>query len=111
MLVQNALEAMPKGGHIFLRAKQSRTGQVIVQVADNGSGMTKKTREQCLEPFFTTKPKGTGLGLAVVDRIVRRHRGVFRIVSSEKKGTICSMRFVANSQSQQTGMSSPLRCD
>ena len=62
-LVRNSLEAMPRGGALAIVTRQSN-GEVILSVADTGKGMTDEELKQVFVPFFTTKPRGTGLGLA-----------------------------------------------
>jgi CheY-like chemotaxis protein len=88
-LVMNAVDAMPKGGMIELRA-ESRPGDMIaLKVQDTGTGMTEEVRARCLEPFFTTKDhdEGSGLGLAMVYGIVNRHQGTMDIDSKVGIGT------------------------
>jgi signal transduction histidine kinase len=92
MLVQNALEAMPDGGVLRCRASVQH-GKVILWIADSGKGMDKETKERCLEPFYTTKSKGTGLGLAVVNTIVRNHSGHLTVRSYPGRGTVCRIQF------------------
>ena len=92
MLVQNALEAMPNGGTLryWTRAKGE---EVIVRVGDTGCGMDKETKRKCESLFYTTKPKGTGMGLAVVVTLARHHRGRLSFVSRCGRGTIFKIRF------------------
>ena len=83
-LVFNAIDAMPQGGSLRMRTRtlsdlghgrhRSSPTHVLVEVGDTGIGMDEETRGRCLEPFFTTKgERGTGLGLAMVYGMVRRH--------------------------------------
>src|SRR6185503_4531058 len=67
-LMLNAVDALPEGGVIRLRTRvEARTDQVVVEIQDNGVGMSETTRSRCLEPFYTTKgERGTGLGLPMV---------------------------------------------
>jgi signal transduction histidine kinase len=75
-LIVNAIEATPEGGELRIRT-WGETKDVLVEVRDNGVGITEKNQGRIFEPFFTTKGvgEGTGLGLDTVQRIVRRHRG------------------------------------
>ncbi|MGH7260379.1 MAG: ATP-binding protein [Nitrospiraceae bacterium] len=92
-LVFNAVDAMPKGGTITLRTV-AKDGQVVLEVSDTGMGMTEEVRQRCLEPFFTTKgDRGTGLGLAMVYGIIRRHKGTIDIQSEFEKGTTVAIGF------------------
>jgi signal transduction histidine kinase/CheY-like chemotaxis protein len=99
-LIFNAVDAMPDGGTIRIRtglreggaSEETRGGtaapQVFLEVGDTGTGMTEEVRRRCLEPFFSTKgERGTGLGLAMVFGIVKRHRGTLDIESTVGKGT------------------------
>lgn len=93
-LLVNALQAINRFGQITIR-----TGVVeqcvYIEVADNGEGMSEETRKRALEPFYTTKPEGegTGLGLALVYNIVRRHLGKLTIDSDVGKGTCIGVWF------------------
>jgi PAS domain S-box-containing protein len=86
-LVQNALDAMSGGGTLGIRTTIDGS-EVSVAVSDTGIGMSEEVRERAFEPFFTTKGvNGTGLGLAEVYGIARRHRGRTEIYSSPGSGT------------------------
>lgn len=92
-LLFNAVDAIPQRGRITFRTCNERQ-QVVVRVADTGTGMTDEVRQRCLEPFFSTKgEKGTGLGLAMVYGIVRRFGGTVDIESELGKGTTFVLRF------------------
>ncbi len=87
-LIFNAVDAMPQGGKITVRTRTANR-EAIIEVADNGSGMTLDVRNRCLNPFFSTKgDKGTGLGLAMVFGIVKRHQGTLQIDTQVGRGTI-----------------------
>jgi len=86
-LIFNAMDAIPAAGVITLRTQQ-RDGDALVEVIDSGAGMAPDVRERCLEPFFTTKgDQGSGLGLAMVFGIIKRHQGTLEIESAPGKGT------------------------
>ena len=92
-LVQNALDAMQGGGTLRIRTTVSDE-QVSVAVSDTGIGMSAEVVERAFEPFFTTKGvNGTGLGLAEVYGIARRHRGRAEIESSPGEGTTVRLIF------------------
>jgi PAS domain S-box-containing protein len=90
-LVQNAVEAMPGGGRLTvsagLRPPLGRRREVEVRVSDTGAGIPQDRLGKIFLPFFTTKPKGTGLGLALVHKIVLLHNGRIDVESQEHKGT------------------------
>lgn len=103
-LVFNAVDAMPEGGTVTLRTclcdanSASTTGtaprQILLEVADTGVGMDDDTQRQCLEPFFTTKgERGTGLGLAMVYGMAKRHSAQIEIESALGKGTTVRLAF------------------
>jgi two-component system sensor histidine kinase AtoS len=83
-LLLNALEASPAGGEVRLRA-ESRARDVSLLVEDDGPGLGAAP-EDCLRPFFTTKPNGTGLGLAVCQKLVQAHGGLLRIGNRPEGG-------------------------
>ena len=90
-VVFNAIDAIPSFGTITFRTSM-RSSYALLQVIDNGSGMTEEVRNRCLEPFFSTKDEhGTGLGLGIVYGIVRRHDGSIEIESAPGRGTTVSI--------------------
>jgi PAS domain S-box-containing protein len=92
-LVQNALDAMRGGGTLAVRVRVAG-GEAMVEVSDSGAGMTPEVRERAFEPFFTTKGvNGTGLGLAEVYGIMKRHRGRAEIDSTPGVGTTLRLVF------------------
>ncbi len=100
----NAVQAMPNGGSLeVLATREDRDGRAGVQIGfrDHGVGISSEHRARISEPFFTTKAKGTGLGLAVVKRIVQEHQGELRIDSVEKQGTTVSIWLPTQSASRQ----------
>ncbi len=89
-LVVNAIQAIPRGGTVTVRVSaESREGQPLarIEVADDGVGISPATEKHIFQPFFTTKAMGTGLGLAVVKRIVDAHHGEISVRSSMGGGT------------------------
>ena len=89
-LIVNAAQAMPRGGTLQVRVTGEQRGPrpvVRLELHDEGSGIAPEVRDHIFEAFFTTKASGTGLGLAVVKRIIDEHQGEIALHSSEKTGT------------------------
>ncbi len=85
-IVVNAFEAMPKGGTLRLTAR-TRNGHLEVAIADTGPGIPPEHLDRIFEPYFTTKEGGTGLGLALAQRIVDAHGGAITVDSRPGKGS------------------------
>ncbi|HZI12805.1 MAG TPA: ATP-binding protein [Myxococcus sp.] len=91
----NAIQSMPQGGLLQVRARrEAHAGkeQLRIDVADQGPGIPAELLHRVFEPFFTTKAQGTGLGLAVVKRILEEHRGEIAVESTPGRGTTFTFR-------------------
>jgi signal transduction histidine kinase len=100
-LIFNALDAIPSAGVVTVRTRR-KDGEAILEVIDTGAGMAPEVRERCLEPFFTTKGDvGTGLGLAMVFGIIKRHQGTLEIESELGRGTTVRIRLPAYGHSTE----------
>ncbi len=88
-LIINAVEAMPDGGELTIGANLNRDdpGYVTFVVGDTGAGIPEPDLARIFDPFYTTKPTGTGLGLAVAHRIVDAHGGFIEVESGPGQGT------------------------
>ena len=119
-LIFNAVDALPQGGTITLSTRSvSRPApekdppsetQIQIEVRDNGIGMDEKTRQHCLEPFFSTKAKrgGTGLGLAMVYGMMRRHDGTIDIESAPGQGTCIRLSFPMREETRKPTVATSL---
>jgi len=86
-LLINARQAMPNGGTLTLRANRGEHSEVVVEVQDTGCGIPDEDRPRIFQTFFSTKPDGTGLGLAVVKRTVEDFGGRMTFASQLGRGT------------------------
>jgi signal transduction histidine kinase len=82
----NAHQAAGEGGRISVTASEN-SGSCRVEVGNSGPGMTPEETARAFEPFFTTREKGSGLGLSIVKKIVDLHEGRVAIESGQEKGT------------------------
>ncbi len=85
-IILNALQAMPEGGHLRLKAID-HAGLAEITVSDSGTGIEPEVLEKVQQPFFTTKQGGTGLGLAICAQLVKVNGGTFEIQSKLGEGT------------------------
>jgi PAS domain S-box-containing protein len=92
-LIQNACESIPAGrpGRVTVRAAADAE-MVALVVADDGVGIASEVRERLFDPLFTTKPRGTGLGLAVVSKVIERHGGEVSVESTVGVGSVFTVR-------------------
>jgi len=96
-LCLNARDAMPRGGRLIIATINAQPSRAVLTIADTGMGMTDETRRHLFEPHFTTKEagKGAGLGLSIVDEVVRRHGGAIRVDSAPGAGTVFTVSLPA----------------
>lgn len=90
-VIKNSVEAMHRHGTLRIRTDLADT-HVIVRFVDTGGGMSAENLSRVFEPYFTTKPTGSGLGLLIVRRIVREHGGELSIESSQGRGLTLTIR-------------------
>ncbi|MGK5089395.1 ATP-binding protein [Bdellovibrionota bacterium FG-2] len=97
-LLTNSRDALAdrggQGKQITIKTKVN-FGNILVEIADNGVGMSPEVLEKVFEPFFTTKPpgKGTGLGMSIIHGIVEAHRAIIEVKSEPQKGTTVTVGF------------------
>ena len=89
-LVKNAVEAMPEGGDITL-SLGLQGGDVVLQVTDTGVGMNEHEQDRVFNPFYSTKKDGSGLGLAMIKKIVEELGGRVKLASKPGHGTTVSL--------------------
>lgn len=90
-LIKNAIEAMPDGGTLNVSTESANDMKIRVEIQDTGIGMSEETQAQIFAPYFTTKHTGTGLGMAIVQRIITDHEGEIFVESEEGVGTTVSI--------------------
>ena len=90
-ILSNALDAMPRGGHLTIRGyREPEDGKgevVVIEIADTGAGIPEQVLPMVCDPFFTTRQEGTGLGLAIAKRYVAQNGGRLDIASTPGAGT------------------------
>ena len=86
-LIGNAIEVMPSGGAVGVRSAMAADGSAMIEISDTGPGIPAEALEKIFTPFFTTKARGTGLGLAVVRKVMDRHRGRVEVETAVGRGT------------------------
>ncbi|MCC9642318.1 PAS domain-containing protein [Rhodopirellula sp. JC740] len=91
-LALNGMMAMPEGGALTFRLSRHEE-QIRIDVRDEGNGIPEEIRPRVFDPYFTTRSNGTGMGLALCDKIVRQHNGSidFRVIDSETEGKPASV--------------------
>jgi two-component system nitrogen regulation sensor histidine kinase NtrY len=105
-LVLNALDAMPAGGTLTLRTFE-RNGNVRIEVADTGKGLTPEECSRLFTPYYTTKQMGTGLGLAIIQSVISDHHGTISVNSEEGRGTTFRIDLPQRQAGQKTKPQAP----
>lgn len=93
-LVRNARDAMPQGGDLRVAARRAG-GELSITVSDTGVGISRENLARVMEPLFTTKARGIGLGLALARAIVEKHQGTITVTSEPGRGTDFVVRLPA----------------
>ncbi|HEY5955193.1 MAG TPA: ATP-binding protein [Polyangiaceae bacterium] len=104
-LVSNAFQAMPDGGvvRIVVSEHAQNTGKFVrIDIVDDGHGMDEQVLARATDPFYTTRPSGTGLGLPIVQRIVEAHGGRIEISSTPGHGTRVSLYLPTTSSAPES---------
>jgi signal transduction histidine kinase len=91
-ILLNAIQVTPEGRAVTA-ACRNEAGTAVVEISDEGEGINPENIEKIFDPFFSTKEKGTGLGLTISARIVQAHRGVIRVESEKGRGTSFRISF------------------
>ena len=91
-LIKNATQAMPEGGKIGIICSVDED-DIHLSISDTGSGISGKDMSNIFEPYFTKKRSGTGLGLMIVERIIREHGAELAVESEPGKGTVFTINF------------------
>jgi two-component system, sporulation sensor kinase E len=91
-IVKNAINAMPDGGKLTISTRY-RGDEVLLRIIDTGTGMSDEVLNKIFEPYFTTKEFGSGIGLTIVYKIIKEHRGEISVISQEGKGTTFTLSF------------------
>jgi signal transduction histidine kinase len=100
--MENALHAMPGGGHLTIRTRMSPTSSsVIVEVTDTGVGMDQDAVARMFEPYFSTKATGTGLGLTIAKRNVELNGGTIALTSERGVGTTVTITLPTGSSKSE----------
>jgi signal transduction histidine kinase len=105
-LVLNAVQATEAGGAVTVKTRAAG-GMVEIAVIDRGTGIDAKQRDSIFNPFFTTKPQGVGLGLAIVSKIVDEHGGKITVESEPGKGSVFHVLLPVEARPPQTAGANP----
>ncbi len=89
-LVSNAIESMPEGGDLTIKAQKSASG-VGISITDTGSGIPVKSMKRLFEPLFTTRPSGIGIGLTIARGLIEANGGTITVENNEHKGCTVSV--------------------
>jgi signal transduction histidine kinase len=93
-LVRNAVEAAPAASVVEIVARAA-DGEAVIEVADRGAGLSAEARERLFRPFFTTKQRGTGLGLALAKKVADAHGGTLVLEGRPGGGTVARLAIPA----------------
>lgn len=86
-LLENATDAVSKSGKISIEVDENSSSNIEIIISDNGKGIAREDKEKIFHLYFTTKTKGSGIGLSIVQKIIAEHNGIIRVESEPGKGT------------------------
>ncbi len=86
--IKNGIEAMESGQNLWVRLKKGENSTVLIEIKDEGCGIPEEMLDKLGEPFYTTKEKGTGLGMMMIYKIIQNHKGSIEVKSKVNVGTI-----------------------
>ena len=93
-LITNAVQAMPRGGKLYITGALNQHEDIVIEVTDTGNGMSEKIKQRIFEPMFTTKGKmGTGMGLSICQSVVHNHDATIEVESELGQGTTFKLSF------------------
>ncbi len=92
-ILKNAMEAMENGGTLFIRTYPvPETREAAIEIEDTGPGISDKAMHNIFNPYYTTKPRGTGLGLPITNRIIKAHRGKIELRNRDAGGALFTIK-------------------
>ncbi|MGC1454915.1 MAG: GAF domain-containing protein [Nitrospirota bacterium] len=91
-ILKNALEAMENGGRLFIRTSAISDTEAAIEIGDTGPGISAKAMHNIFNPYYTTKPRGTGLGLPITNRIIQSHKGKIEVRNRDGGGAIFTIK-------------------
>jgi hypothetical protein len=87
------MEAMENGGKLFIRTYAVPDAQAAaIEIGDTGPGISAKAMHNIFNPYYTTKPRGTGLGLPITNRIIQAHKGKIELRNRDEGGALFTIR-------------------
>ncbi len=98
-LVNNAIQSMEKGGKLTIKTHREDPEWVVIEVGDEGEGISPENLDKIFEPLFTTRARGVGLGLSIVSKIIEAHEGKIRAISKKGEGTIIEIKLPQSNES------------
>jgi nitrogen fixation/metabolism regulation signal transduction histidine kinase len=104
-LIGNAVDAMPDGGELSVRTHSEAGDIVTIEVSDTGCGMSEEVKQRIFTPYFTTKEKGTGLGMVITAQIIEEHGGEISVESQEGVGTRVTVKLKAGTENESAAES------
>jgi len=98
-IIKNAMEAMENGGTLFVKTHLlPETQETAIEIGDTGPGIPAKVMHNIFNPYYSTKPRGTGLGLPITNRIIKAHKGKIEIRNREAGGVIFTIKLPCRTQ-------------